>query len=924
MVGAMRHDRFVEKVQADAERRLAFKPDAKPADMLAAYKRFRKVQEQRLFIEHRAGASGREVAQGRAHLLDVLLQHIFAAASQTVVGESVPVTLVAVGGYGRGELCPHSDVDIMFLHAGAARAGKPHPTVAALVERVLYTLWDLGFDVGHSTRTVDEAVHQANADIKNKTALIESRAVAGPVVLHEQFTKALLAKCVKGCVDEYIAARLADQRDRHEKYGDSVYMQEPNIKEGCGSLRDLQNLLWMAFFKYRVHTLAELRRDGFLEKAEQRDLEQAYDFLLRARTALHYLTDRASDVINLNLQPKLAAEFGYRQHDALRRMEEFMRDYYTHARNIFLLTNALMKRMALTPEKPSRLPALLRKREEKEEVDGFILAGGLIAASSPAVFRQQPLRLLRAFALAQQRNVELSPELHTQIRSHLHLVDRRFQKSTEARDLFLEVLRHKGQVGRILRRMHETGFLGKFLPEFGRLTCLVQHEFFHRYAADEHTLRVIEHLDRIVDAEKAPYNNYRKIFLQLEHPDVLYLAVLLHDVGRAANAAKHAEDSLVAARQVAQRLRLNEDETGHLLFLVRDHTKLAIFSQRRDIDDQATIDAAARVVGDQANLDMLLLLTFADSMGTGPQMWNDWKEALLWQLYHHTKQELTGTARAQHILAKRIEQLYGEVSKQHAKKLPLEEIYSHFELMPASYYINTSADQIAGHLGLVHKFLVRQLEVDTPEGALAPIIEWHTAAAQSYTRIFICTWDRVGLFSKICGAVSSAGLNILSAHIYTRGDQVVLDFFDVCDANLGAVTDEKAIRQTEAALTNVLTSREAVDFGHVLAKMHANRRQPARLHEARIPTVVEFDNDISQNRTVIEIQTEDRLGLLFALTQTLTSLGLDISFSKISTEKGAAIDTFYVQDQLGKQVADPDRLATIRAKLEDALNRLAS
>jgi [protein-PII] uridylyltransferase len=924
MVGAMRQERFAEKVRADAARRLVFKPDTKPAERLAIYKRFWKVQQHRLLMEHRGGGGGREVATARALLLDVLLQNIFAQAAKQVTGEAVPVTLVAVGGYGRGELCPHSDVDIMFLHAGKARGGKADPYVAALVERVLYTLWDIGFDVGHSTRTIDEAVHQANADIKNKTALIESRPVAGLAELHEQFRKALLAKCVKGCVDEYIAARLADQRDRHEKYGDSVYMQEPNIKEGCGSLRDLQNLLWMAFFKYRVHTLAELRRDGFLEKAEQRDLEQAYDFLLRARTALHYLTERATDVISLNLQPQVAADCGYRQHDVLRRTEEFMRAYYTHARHIFLLTNALMKRMALTTEKPSRLTALLRKKQKREELDGFVLTGSVIAASSPAVFRQQPLRLLRVFVLAQQRDAELSPELHTQIRAHLHLVDRRFQNSTEARDMFLELLRHKGQVGRILRRMHETGLLGKFLPEFGRLTCLVQHEFFHRYAADEHTLRVIEHLDRIVDAEKAPYSDYRKIFLQLEHPDVLYLAVLLHDVGRAANAAKHAEESLVAARHVAQRLRLNDDETAHLLFLVRDHTKLAIFSQRRDIDDQATIDAAARVVGDQANLDMLLLLTFADSMGTGPAMWNDWKEALLWQLYHHTKQELTGTERARHILAKRIEQLYGEVSKQHAKKLPLEEIYSHFELMPASYYINTSADQIAGHLGLVHKFLVRQQEVDTPEAALAPVIEWHTAAAQSYTRIYLCTWDRVGLFSKICGAVSSAGLNILSAHIYTRGDQVVLDFFDVCDANLGAVTDEKAIRQTETTLTNVLTSREAVDFGDVLARMHATRRQPARLHEARIPTEIEFDNEISQTRTVIEIQTEDRLGLLFALTQTLTSLGLDISFSKISTEKGAAIDTFYVQDQLGKQVTDPDRLATIRAKLEDAISRLAS
>jgi [protein-PII] uridylyltransferase len=330
-----------------------------------------------------------------------------------------------------------------------------------------------------------------------------------------------------------------------------------------------------------------------------------------------------------------------------------------------------------------------------------------------------------------------------------------------------------------------------------------------------------------------------------------------------------------------------------------------------------------RIVTDQANLDMLLLMTFADSIGTGPQMWTDWKEALLWQLYHRTTQELEGSARAEHILARRIERLYGEVTKQLSKKLPLEEIYSHFELMPASYYINTSAEEITRHLGLVHKFLVRQLEVDEPEEALAPVIEWNAVPAQSHTRVAICTWDRVGLFSKICGALTSANLNILSAHIYTRGDQVVLDFFDVCDRNLAAVTDDRAIRAAEETLTRTLTSSAEVDFSHLLAGMHAIRHGPPRPREVQIPTEIEFDNEISQRRTVIEIQTEDRLGLLFALTQTLTSLGLDISFAKISTEKGAAIDTFYVQDQQGKQITDPDRLDAIRAKLESAIARLA-
>jgi len=913
MLGFMRQDWFQAKLKAHAEKSLAIKPGTKRSEAVRLYKQFLKVETHRLFMEHRGGAGGCEVAQGRAAVLDVLLRHIFSTAQ---LNPPVPVSVVAIGGYGRGELSPYSDIDVMFLHNEPDRA-----RLAMVVENTLYLLWDIGLKVGHSTRTMDEAIEQANADMQSKTALIESRLVVGNASQYDRFRETLLRKCVHGHVDEYIAARMEDQRTRHEKYGDSVYMQEPNVKNGCGGLRDFQNLTWMAFFKYGVLTLDGLRQKGFLEKAEQRDLERAHDFILRVRNSLHYLTGRACDTINLALQPQIASEFGYRHHDVLRKTEAFMRDYYTHARNIFLLTNALAERMALT--EPSRLSALLHPRARKtEEFDGFTLRHNILNAKSPSIFKEDRHRLLRVFLHLQQRNAKPGPELCSLIRQNLRLVDRSFQRATETRDTFLAILQRKGQVARILRLMHETGFLGKLLPEFGRLTCLVQHEFFHRYTADEHTLHVIEHLDRIIDAIEPPHASYKKLFQNIEHADVLYLAILLHDVGKAANAPRHAEASLKAARNVATRLRLNADETAHLLFLVRDHLKLAMLSQRRDLDDQATIDAAARIVKDPSNLDLLMLMTFADSIGTGPKMWTDWKQALLWQLYNHTKQTLAGPDRARNILSRRIEQLYKEVSAKLQNKLPLEEIYSHFELMPASYYINTNPDEITRHLGLVHQFLLRQHQAETPEDTLTPIIAWEPFPAQSHTRLSLCTWDRVGLFSKICGALTSANLNILSAHIYTRSDQVVLDFFDVCDRHLAAVTDEKTLRAAETALLTALTSRADIDFGHLLAKMRATPRPPGRFRVVTIPTLIEFDNETTPRRTIIEVQTEDRLGLLFALTQTITGLGLDISFAKISTEKGAAIDTFYVQDHNGRPVTDSDRLAAIRARLEEAIARL--
>lgn len=924
-MSALRHR---DKVLHHAANRLVIPPDAAPAELLAAYKKFLKVEEHRLRLYHNSGASGRQVCHARAEMMDILLRKLFEAAltEQRLASTSAappPLAVLALGGYGRSELSPFSDVDIMFLHDTSARRSSAGAVITRIVERMLYTLWDIGLKVGHSTRTIAEACQQANADMQSKTALIEARLVVGNTDLMEQFRAELHKKCVRGHEAEYIAARMADQKTRHEKYGGSVFVQEPNVKSGCGGLRDFQNLIWMAYFKHGVSRLADLRALRVLTAAEQRQLEEAYDFLLRTRNALHYLSHRANDVIHLALQPKLADEFGYRQHDLLRRTEAFMRDYYTHARNIFLLTNTLAERLALRPPRTG-LGRLLNRQPRTETFDAFVQRDGVIAASSPSVFRDDPLRLLRLFHHAQQRQADLHPDLRTLIRQNLRLINRSFQHAAGARDTFLAILQHKGQVARVLRTMHETGVLGKFLPEFGRLTCLVQHEFFHRYTADEHTLQVVEHLDRILDAEQPPHAHYRKIFQHIERPHVLYLAILLHDVGKAANVDRHVEASLTATRAVARRLKLSADELALLEFLVRDQHKLSLLSQRRDLDDQATIDAAARVVKDETRLDLLLLLTFADSIGVGPQAWSDWKEALLWELYHRAKQELTGSERARHILARRIEQLYHEVSRRLKGRLSLEEIYSHFELMPASYYINTSAEEITRHLLLLHRFFRQQHDVEQPAQALAPVTEWQAFPAQGFSRVSIGTWDRLGLFSRICGAFASAGLNVLSAHIYTRGDQVALDFFDVCDHNLAAVTDERTIQHTESLLQRMLTGAEQLDFHALLAKIRAARGTASPRHEVSIPTVITFDNEISKSRTVIEVQTENRAGLLYTITNTLTELGLDISFAKISTEKGAAIDSFYVQDQSGRQITEPERLAQIETKLRDALALLAS
>jgi len=497
---------LIEKIEANAEARLAITAGSPPIMELARYKRFLKVESHRLKILHRAGAGGREICRGRAVLTDILLRYLWNGAKATLSAQAQKefpsLALIALGGYGRGELNPLSDIDFMFLHTGQVVAGsKPLPWLSKLMDGILYPLWDLGFKIGHSVRTMDEAVQVANKDMQAKTSLIEARLICGDDKLFDKFQKTVVAKCVRGHEEEYIAQRLQDQAARHEKFGNSATMQEPNIKNGCGGLRDFQNLHWLAFFKYGTRTLEEMEQRESISAADRKQLETAYDFLLSVRNELHYQVSRAADVLTKSLQPTVAHYLGYTDRSPGKRLEKFMRDLYTHSRNIYLITRSVEERLALLP--PQRLPSirsLLRRpfgRVKDQLLDGFKFADGQIHAVTNRVFRDQPRRLMRVFLYAQQRGLKLHPDLARLVKNELALVNREFLYDSHVRETFLEILNQRGNVAPVLRAMHEVGFLGKYVPEFGKLTCLVQHEFYHQYAADEHTLMCLEKLDRI-------------------------------------------------------------------------------------------------------------------------------------------------------------------------------------------------------------------------------------------------------------------------------------------------------------------------------------------------------------------------------------------------------------------------------------------
>src|SRR5436305_3789868 len=802
----MKASRELEKVLAHAESRLAPTGTRRPTEVLPLYKKFLKVEEHCLRLRHQASGGGREICSHRAELVDVLLRYAFDAASAVVVrGNGEPETslaLIALGGYGRGELNPFSDVDVMLLHR---QAKEISPRLEEMVNQILYLLWDSGFKVGHSTRSIKEAIGQANSDMRTKTAMLEARFLAGDTQLAREFREQFRAKCVVGHERDYVKMRMDDQVTRHKKFGDSVYLQEPNLKGGCGGLRDYQNLLWMTYFKEGSLSTNQLVGKDWLSESDQRRIERAYDFLLRLRTDLHYATGRATDTLHINLQEQIATRLNYSPRNGQLRSEALMRDYYEHTRDIFRVTERITEQFVsghVTSSTRSTFSFLPLVGAAKTPVgDSFFVRNKHLHPARHDLFRKEPEQMMRAFELAQQRSLDLSPELADLLSRSLRHVTRTYQYARGPREIFKLILSQKGRVGRILRTMHRVDFLGRYIPEFGQLTCLVQHEFLHRYTADEHTLVCIDKLDALAETNDPKLVAYRNIFEQLEGPLVLYLALLLHDSGKAVGARPHSEGSALFAQRVAARLQLSPEQRKSLILLVDHHLTLSRIAQQRNLDDPATMTEFGRIVKHQRNLNKLMLLTLADGQGTSAEAWSDWKESLVWQLFHETSGYLAD--QKSYFEQTRIER--ESLQRSVADNLSLDyagEIESHFEFMPDHYFRASGLADIVEHLKLFRPFL--ENVSGRGEFPLNPAINWKIVPEQGHSVVTFCTWQRERLLAKIAGSFAVVPLNILSADIFPRGDNLVLAVFRVCDTNARPVTNPRDFELVEQTLRREL------------------------------------------------------------------------------------------------------------------------
>ncbi len=914
-------DGLIAKMTAEGLERLGGPPGRSPEELRPIFKKFVEIHTRQIRSKHEQGAGGLAVCRARAAMLDVLVVQLLAALWPTT-GKSLsetPFALVATGGYGRAELNPGSDIDLLFLEGGGIIKEDGSTPLSRLPPMFIQMLYDIGLEPGdRAVRTIDESVRLAAKDMETKTSLLEARLLAGDEKLFRGLKVALHEKCLRGRESAYIQARLEDQEARRLKHGNSPCMQEPNVKNGVGGLRDFQNLLWMAQVKYGIYDLAQLEQREILSAGEREQLERAYDFLLRVRTELHLVAARGTDTLTPNHQPAVAAGLGFLG-DPRRRTEKFMHEYYNSVRNIHLITRTLEQRLALTDAGEKKgwrdLLRLRRSTVRAEEFDGFTLSRGQLHFVDKRLVRDQPARLMRAYLHAQTRGVPLHPDLSQYIRQQVQRLDEDFRANEHVRATFFQILSARGNITPALRGMHETGLLGFYLPEFGRLTNLVQHEYYHRYAVDEHTLMCIEKLDRILSAEDEQSRRYAELYRRIERPDIFHLALLLHDSGKASEAGPHEKVGGQLAVRVARRLELDDATTATLKRLIELHLLMVQTAQKRDLEDPVVIRSFSDQVETLGNLDMLTLHTFADSNGTSESLWNGFKDRLHWELHQRTRELLTGDTGLQLAEAERFLALRKEVRELLPPTFAVDELAAHFSGMPARYFRLHSAREIVRDLTLAHQFM--HLQITEEERALEPVVHWQDQRDRGCVALHVCTWDRSGLFSKIAGALAAAGLNIFGAQIVTRDDGVIFDEFTVADARSGELPSKESKQKFERLLLQVLTGEMAL--APAIAKTKLLRPLWAGVAGDRIATHIRLDNEASADRTLIEIETEDRVGLLFAISQALVALRLDLILAKIVTEKGAAIDSFYVTEIGGGKVVDGDRQEAIVKSLEESV-----
>ncbi len=844
-------------------------------------------------------------AQHLSAVMDAIVGCLHVAATELFYpaqnpSQSERIAVVAVGGYGRGTLAPGSDVDLLFLF--------PHKQTAwgeSVVEAMLYPLWDLKLKVGHSVRSLDDCVREARADMTIRTAMLEARFVAGDVMLFHDLVRRFGAEVVEGTAPAFTEAKLQERETRVRRAGTSRYLVEPNVKDGKGGLRDLNTLFWIAKYAYRVNDARELVAAGLFDRKELLMFQRSEEFLWRVRCWMHFITGRAEERLSFDLQRQVAAAIGYAGRSGQAPVERFMKAYFLVAKDVGDLTAIVCAALEARQQKPraslSRLLGSFAKRKRVRALGhpDFTLKSQRLNVVDPDAFRRDPVNLLRLYEIASRDDLAIHPEASRLVTQSLRLVTPQLRNDPEANRIFLEILTARRSPEAVLRRMNESGLLGKFVPDFGRVVAMMQFNMYHHYTVDEHLIRsigVLAEIDAGVLESEHPLAN--GIMPTITNRRALYVALFLHDVAKG-----RIEDHSIAgariARKLGPRLGLTEGQTETVAWLVEHHLDMSTVAQSRDLGDPKTIESFAATVQTLERLKLLLVLTVADIKAVGPGVWNGWKGQLLRTLYYETEIMLAGGHSA-------IERKARVEKKQDALKERLSDwgdaardayLARHY---PA-YWIKTDVGRQEKHA----RFMAR---AEAEGRTTATLVE--TDQFRGVTELTILAPDHPRLLAIVTGACAASGGNIVDAQIFTTTDGLVLDTISVSRA---FDRDDDELRRAE----RIAAAIERALKGEIkIADLVAQRRAPPpRGQTFQVAPEVIIDNVLSARHTVLEIAGLDRPGLLYDLTTAIGKLNLNIASAHIATFGEKAVDVFYVTDLTNAKIVSTARQLAIRKAL---------
>ncbi|MBL6428622.1 MAG: [protein-PII] uridylyltransferase [Maritimibacter sp.] len=889
-------------VEAEIERAADEAPDAAAirkatvAALNAAQTHGRNLIKAQFLAKPRAA---REAVQSYAWLTDCLVQTVFRVAVKRLHPQPNPtasqkMAVLAVGGYGRFEMAPYSDVDLLFL-----TPYKITGWAESVIESMLYMLWDLHLKVGHSSRTIKDCLRLGKEDFTIRTAMLEVRYVDGDFDLAQELAARLFDDLFDGTAPEFIEAKLEERTQRHKKQGGQRYVVEPNVKEGKGGLRDLQTLIWVAKYLHRVVRARELRDVGMFTDEEYANFAEANNFLWAVRCHLHLIAGRAMDQLTFDLQLEVAERMGYVDKGGRQAVEHFMQDYFLHATQVGELTRIFLTGLENEHLKKEPMLVGLFKRRKKVK-PGYKIENGRLTFEDEAAFLSDKLNLLRIFEEGLRTGVLIHPDAMRVVTAHLDLIDDDMRDDREASRIFLDLLLKHGNPERALRRMNELGVLSAFVPEFEPIVAMMQFNMYHSYTVDEHTIQVISALAEIERGERLeelPYAS--RILKEGVNRKVLYVALFCHDIGK----GREEDHSILGARiarKVATRLGLTKPEVETVEWLVRYHLLMSDVAQKRDLSDPRTIRGFAKAVSNKKRLDLLLVLTACDIRGVGPGTWNNWKAALLRDLYRQTAQALD----------EGIEALNTTARTNEAKKA-LREALADWERKDLRVETGRHYDTYWQGLGnaehVVFANLLNGLGADEIRIGLT---QDHDRDA---TRAAFVLADHPGIFSRLAGALALVGANVVDARTYTTKDGWATAVFWVQDHD-GHPFEDIKLKRLEDMIHKTLS-------GKVIARdaMKSRDKMKKREKAFTVPTNITFDNDGSDIYTMIEVDTRDRPGLLYDLTRTLADNHVYIASAVIATYGEQVVDTFYVKDMFGLKFFSDAKMKSLEKKLREAI-----